>query len=155
MSTVKEAAKTKADIIQETLEYYSQDPCRRRAFDGGCHYLHIDPDGTKRRCAVGRCLSEEAKSNEIIGDYGQGAKSLALSHGNGDIDNLLAPEYRGHDIHFWLLLQGLHDHSRNWTDDGLSVNGELDVKRMCDMCAVDFDKIDFSSVNHSGVNPNG
>ena len=144
MSTVKEAAKTKADIIQETLEYYSQDPSRRALDDdGGCYYL--SPSG--RRCAIGRCLSEKAKANVDINNYFNGVVKLANNFGKADIDNLLAPEYRGHDVDFWHSLQGLHDRPCNWTSRGLSRSGVETVEKICSDHDVEIKDIDFNKVN--------
>ena len=143
ITTSKEVSK--ADILQETLEFYSQDPTRRAAKDKDCHYL-MD-DGTGRRCAVGRCLSGSAKTDDDISKYYAGCKGLAAKYGGGSIDNLLAPQYRGFSIDFWVNLQDLHDIQENWTDTGLSERGLSAVKRICFRAGIDFKELDFSSIS--------
>lgn len=143
----KKVVKTKPEILQETLEFYSQDPARRAYNEGVCYYLKIDEDGIKRRCSVGRCLSKEAKYNGGINRHPNGVKDLATNFGENNIDNLLAPEYHGHDVDFWASLQDLHDLTFNWTATGLSEEGVKSVEHVCDQHDIDIEEISFEKVN--------
>ena len=43
--------KTKTQIIEETFNYYNEDPSRRAKSDGKCQYLDVSGN----MCAFGRC----------------------------------------------------------------------------------------------------
>lgn len=106
--------KTKLEIIEETVNYYSEDTSRR-AFNGsGCEYLMEDG----RNCAVGRCFTEDGLSNfgncRTCFDY--------------DMIPYLKEEYRIDDYDFWCDLQELHDTNAFWNDNGLTKGGEAKVK---------------------------
>ncbi len=99
--------KTKLEILNETVEYYSQLGRRALRSDGSCVYKTLDG----RMCAVGRCmLSPE--------DYGRpGIITLCLGLPE-TLDSMLKPEYRGHLPGFWSSLQRLHDSAKHWNKDG-------------------------------------
>jgi hypothetical protein len=111
---------TKAEIIDETVAYYSRD-VRRRGLDlrRSCVYL----TGAGNRCAVGRCLRKPVLS--WADKHGNAADLLDASwaHGYEEADEIFLPRYQGHEVAFWVDLQGLHDGGRNWSDDGLSEGG--------------------------------
>lgn len=54
---------------------------------------------------------------------GQGARDLLHTYG----DSILKPEFRGHPFRFYDDIQSLHDRSGNWTETGLSEEGEEEV----------------------------
>lgn len=107
---------TKNEILIETVRFYSEDTTRRATISlGGCTY-RIPPTDTMpvRCCAVGRCMTEDAlnkywKCSDFV-------DSLVDKYESGDVDNILRPEYHGHDIDFWRKLQALHDHAQHWRD---------------------------------------
>jgi len=105
------------DILEDTIEYYSDDPTETRAsYDGDCVYT--DSDG--RHCAVGRYMREEFQTTEFYANQGQSVKSLAA-----DIDTYLDSKVIGLAENFWQSLQELHDNDTNWNDDaGLSEHGK-------------------------------
>ena len=82
--------KSKIEIIEELFDNgYCLNPETRAFDDGACMYLM--PDG--RKCAVGKCMINpdsriQGSVNRIYG-----------------LENLLKPEYRGHEVKFWLSLQ--------------------------------------------------
>lgn len=100
--------KTKLEIINETVEYYSHPNRRAQGKYNGCEY--ITKDG--RMCAVGRCLKDPDKLRNLSPD----ADEL-------DLENLLKEEYLGHENEFWYDLQTLHDSSIHWKDNKLSAQG--------------------------------
>ena len=106
--------KTKAEIIDETVEYYSAD-VSRRAVDhrGSCFYR--TPSG--KSCAVGRCLDPEKyqPKMETIDAY-ENIRKFS--------DAIFKPEYQGHERDFWNDLQKLHDRFEFWNDEGLTGDGE-------------------------------
>ena len=117
--------KTAKEIVEETVQYYGQDPVAKRAMStqerGKCCYLTSDG----RMCAVGRCL----RSPE---HYLYDSESVAFicSGDNQVLDDMLKPEYRGHPISFWQSLQELHDLNQNWDKQGITQAGIMAVKRI-------------------------
>ena len=110
--------KSKIEIIEETVAYYSEDTTRRGYEYGECLYM---TEGGKK-CAVGRCMN----------DYALG-KLKGVVEAVDDLENfqvLLKPEYRGHSIRFWGALQGLHDANKNWNVFGLTSVGKVEVEEL-------------------------
>lgn len=108
--------KTKLEIIEETVKYYSEDTSRR-AFNGrGCEYLTKDG----RMCAVGRCLSEEGLKK--YGLYSGRFCPLMIEY--------MKEEYKISDEFFWKELQHFHDANIYWNEMGLSEEGEDQVRKL-------------------------
>ena len=118
--------KTKTEIINETAEFYGADPTRRAILftaQGGhsiCAYLTEEG----KKCAVGRYLIERKK----ISNHGNGqkvcAKDLTCAVTSiEDLDQYLLPEYRGHEIDFWMKLQSFHDTDKYFSEKSLSEKG--------------------------------
>lgn len=102
--------KTKLEIIDETVAFYSKDPINRRSVNEDHRCMYKGPDG--KRCAFSRCCDE----NKIDGLVeGKAAPK--------NPDDFLKEEYHGHSPYFWKLIQTLHDDSYNWTATGLSEYG--------------------------------
>ena len=118
--------KTKLEIINETVDFYSQDVSRRAILNGS--YAYLTKDG--KMCAVGRCMKRPRlrTSKSRIFNY---AKALCTEDGiNQDLEPLLKKAYLGHDILFWKELQRLHDVSSHWCDTGLTEFGKRYVENM-------------------------
>lgn len=120
---------TKTEIIQETYNYYTQDPKRRG--------IQLDPAGnptarclykniaTGSRCAVGRCLVDEvvdAALHVFNNSYGS-VGNMFESQWN-ELETLLKPEYKGHSQYFWEQLQNFHDDPNNWGKEGITEQGK-------------------------------
>ena len=115
--------KTKEQIIEETGSFYNSnnrsvdqnlDP---NSFSGNCRY--IAPDG--KRCAFSRNCKDDEETNTKLKDCeGQNAETILNKNGQ----EVLLEEYQGHEPQFWNDLQGLHDREFNWTERGLSMEGE-------------------------------
>ena len=106
------------DILEDTIEHYSDAPSERRAMDsnGSCQYT--DADGN--HCAVGRYMREEFQTTEFYGNNGTSVSSLAA-----DVDTYLKSNVLGLPHQFWSALQDIHDGDGNWCDDtGLSGHGK-------------------------------
>lgn len=135
-----------AEIIMETIEYYGADPANKRGVrhgtrearrsDGGydtlptqtCEYAVTN--GETKYCAVGRCLSEEAKIwvVDVAGDISDLIQRWWNSNNSGDpaydmeedeefyLDEMMAEEYQGQTRRFWDDLQGIHDTHTNWSE---------------------------------------
>jgi hypothetical protein len=112
--------KTKKEILEEAFQYYAADPSRRATnAEGSCRYLMEDG----RKCAVGHCLIEGKK----ICFGGMQKDPIFAEIQANQIDNLdshLLPEYRGHSVDFWQELQYWHDNCLNFTETGLSEEGQ-------------------------------
>lgn len=102
--------KTKVEIINETVAFYSEDVKRRAVNeDGICEYKTKDG----RKCAVGRVLLAKAFRADI-----EGCNALEILERYGD--DILKKKYRGHEPQFWNKLQRIHDWEGHWNDDGLT-----------------------------------
>jgi hypothetical protein len=125
--------KTKVEIINETVEYYSQDPENRRSVNssGSCFYFN-----NSKKCAIGRCMlnpQEQEEKGDVFDlisiDILEFAEEEVDTISNRAIlDSLLKEEYRGHEILFWDGLQKLHDFGYNWSKEGLTEIGKSNVK---------------------------
>lgn len=108
--------KTKLEIIDETINYYSN-PNNRGITGNMCKYL----TDNGKMCAVGRCMAKPhtsylgAASRILIRD---GTQELKL-----ELEPLLKEEYRGHSVKFWNDLQHLHDRAQHFTYTGFSHKG--------------------------------
>lgn len=114
--------KTIAEIVNETLAYYEEDPGRRATNStGDCMYI----DCTGRMCAVGRCMLPEVLprlEGAVLGAFELHNRlgfdgALDENDECTSIDEVLKPEYRGHPAAFWDSLQSLHDQTRFWIGD--------------------------------------
>ena len=120
--------KTKREIILETKAAFSA-PNSRAMQDGNCRYLTKDG----KRCALGRVLlstdpeMEGFSLNSFMGKYRIGAIPFS--------DDLLKPEYRGHDPAFWEALQAWHDSETNFDFEGISAKGEDVIERLLEKWA--------------------
>lgn len=122
--------KSKGEIIAETLAYYRTHPRGLRS-SGACAYL-VSEDGFLSYCAVGRCMTDEAKQiqKDNLGQLGTCADKIwGFSFGSGvdqwnRVEQLLKEEYKGHSYKFWQSLQELHDASYHWCGSELSEAGE-------------------------------
>ncbi len=116
--------KTKLDIINETMEFYSADVSRRAMAADSYVCMYITSDG--RKCAVGRCFDENKISQYTYDRIeGYSVNNLPIT-----LDNLLKEEYKGHSSEFWNNLQGLHDHTNNWCETGLSLFGLSELNEL-------------------------
>lgn len=107
--------KTKEEIVLETLQAYNN-PANRAIIikDDRMVCLYRNTSATPpTHCAVGRCMTEEAldRASNIIEAF----QVLPFQIGFTYHDELLHPEYRGHEPDFWVTLQKLHDASCYWT----------------------------------------
>lgn len=97
---------TAEQIIDETVEFYRNNP---RAFDTENHScVYLDQDGNK--CAHSRCIDPEQVNLEQIHHF-TCAQDLIKKHD----DNIHLEKYRGHSPEFWGKIQDLHDLDKNWT----------------------------------------
>ena len=116
---------TKKQIIDDTAKYFNVN--NRATGDGGCSY--IDSNGNK--CAIGRYLKDELNKLEYFDDSIQkhsfgGEPVICFFSGGGIfLDEVIKPEYVGHEYKFWSDLQGFHDDNSYWDDTGLTEFGQL------------------------------
>lgn len=114
------------DLLQETINFYSEDISRRAEdISGSC--LYSTEDG--RNCAVGRCMTKKAK--ESIGTALIPASDLPTRYTRiNSIDPLMKPKYKGFQLWFWDKLQGIHDSDGNWIESGLTKQGKDRVENL-------------------------
>ena len=107
-------SKTKLEIIDETVEFYSNNPRSTRyknedgeKFPSQCCYINEKGNF----CAHSRCLTDEAR--EMVkgqGRNGSGAQFVIQCYG----DIIHKEEYQGHEPAFWIDVQKIHDTKENW-----------------------------------------
>lgn len=110
---------TQLEIIDETVAFYSADPGRRGMKDNLCAYQVIE-NGVEKKCGVGRCMTDEA-----IKEFGNSRDTVDEIF---DLENMLAPQYQGHDNDFWKEIQVFHDSPPNWNETGLTPIGKRQVE---------------------------
>lgn len=116
--------KTPIQIIDETVEFYSQDPAGRRA--QAYHTCVYYDEETGNKCAVGRCCVDSEVESP---DFPEDSVNIG-GEPNMAVLSRLKPEYQGHPWQLWAALQRLHDCTQCWSDTGLSKHGEALVKNM-------------------------
>ena len=107
--------KTPVELIKETVAYYKTH--KRGINDVGCAY--VGKHGT--HCAVGRCLTPQAK--EVIkkdkDKYNHTSASEIIPNLKAaGVAEPLLPEYAEIDECLWEELQDFHDTHRNWEEKG-------------------------------------
>jgi hypothetical protein len=120
---------TKIEIISETVEFYSADTSRRSfVFNyGSTSCMYNSGDG--RHCAVGRCMTEELKSQGVDLKNNNTALEEVIEN-YSEVDELLEQKYHGHPLKFWIDLQNFHDQNDNWDKKGVSIHGKMSLNRL-------------------------
>lgn len=116
----------RAVVLQDTIQYYSQDPDGRRCSDdNSCSYSPntLGIEATSEGCAVGRLLSAELRE-ELDRDF------EGKSVGHDLLFRTLPKEVQELGLVFLLKLQNLHDSDVYWDSKGLSKVGEEEVQRI-------------------------
>lgn len=132
--------KTKIQIIDETVEAYS-DPNNRAIHRGEnefdmdiCSYLTADG----KMCAFGRCELKPIDCRKTVEDRVRDMDFEQYIR-QENIDKLLKPEYRGHELCFWSDVQRLHDITKNFDEGGpnpgWSEYGRKEIARLKDKYA--------------------
>lgn len=106
--------KSMHEIIDETVEFYSNNP--RSIGAGRCKY--IGPNGTM--CAFARLVTNPTQLEEGY---------CCSSKDNWKIAEI-KDEYAGYSWDFYRNLQILHDDGDNWSFGKLSPEGEVFVKEL-------------------------
>jgi len=112
---------TKHQIIDETVDYYNNNPRSIRTdYEGAssCYYYHPD---NNIQCAFSRCTKEEFKDKLI--EQNESTVTNALSNLMLELDSILQDKYKGHDISFWEHIQRIHDKDSYWTNSKLNSSG--------------------------------
>ena len=118
---------SKLDIINEIAKKYSQDPSLRAVGDtleGNITFsqicLYFDPQ-TGNTCAFGHCTKHP---EQLRND------SLNMLTTDNTLDQLLKPQYHGHDLKFWEDIQRFHDLTEYWTRTSLSAKGQKHLDQL-------------------------
>jgi hypothetical protein len=116
------------DLLEETVQYYSEDTSRRGKDDRFFMCVYITDNGQK--CAVGRCMIEEyAEEFSNEGDVYELEDEVRTTYGE-KLDSVMQDEYKGYSTEFWSALQSLHDSEKFWDDEGLTEKGEERVEEI-------------------------
>lgn len=116
--------KTKIDIINETVEYYSVDPVARRsrASDGTCKYFGEDG----KMCAFAR-YAHPGWLDELKLLEGWSADTCLCVKGIPLNDEV---KHFSNDGEFWVAVQKLHDIDTYWDSTGLTESGVTEMQRL-------------------------
>lgn len=120
METV--ATKTKLQIIEETVEFYSNNPRSINAETEQCRYV----SDSGANCAFSRCCTDEGKTILHKEYEGRGVGSVLLA----SKETFLKPEYKGHSENFWRDIQQLHDGHAYWVRNRLTEDGKKQVENL-------------------------
>jgi len=116
-------------LIQQTVDYYSQNPTQKRCTgNGGCYYSpktagKPHSDG----CAVGRLLTPEQR--EILDDLDFGP-IICPSKDYIEQAPFLKDLFEKYSPDFLGDLQQLHDHKEYWNENGLTNYGKRYVEKL-------------------------
>jgi hypothetical protein len=115
--------KTQSEIVDETIAFYQVNPRSlnpdKNEYEARC--LYNGPNGTV--CAFSRCVIPEKRK-----ELPEGEGCWAILHKSGD--EILIPEYRGHEISFWEAIQSLHDDNEYWKANTLTQMGKERIERI-------------------------
>ena len=103
--------KSMHEIIDETVEFYSNNP--RSVVAGRCKYRGANG----AMCAFARMITNPQDLEEGLSCGNKGNWKVAK----------FKPEYEGHNPEFYVRLQQFHDSDINWSSGGLSADGEYFV----------------------------
>jgi hypothetical protein len=131
---------SKEEIINETVSFYSADPKRRNVSvnsttnSAQCNYVSTDG----RNCAVGRCLTTKVKDKLVTSEYNSsdfqglvvGMVNCSWAEADLNLNKVLKPSYRGHNLRFWEDLQSLHDVDDFWDETGLTIKGNQELDNL-------------------------
>jgi len=98
--------KSKKEIIQETIDVIQ---FWGRATDDVNQCVYRVENEDHPGCAIGKYILPNKYQEKF---ESKNASSIRNDHFG--FDDLLIPEYRGHNIMFWDDLQDLHDHFEHW-----------------------------------------
>ena len=114
--TQEEKNKRMLEILDETVEYYSNNP---RAVDENDKCQYLTKDG--RMCAVGRKLIRPEEVQRISDEHRtkNGISVVFIPN----LNRRLHKDCRGLPVYFWSVLQNLHDYSDYWGNGGLTEAG--------------------------------
>ena len=112
----------KVEIIKMVANHY--DNSNRGVGEFGCVYFNSN---TGNKCAVGMCMTNEALDE--FGEFDDSAHGLNehIVEQGREFDLMLKPEFRGHAVDFWDLLQNFHDTNDNWCYRGLTDEGRKNL----------------------------
>lgn len=140
---------TYSELLEETVQYYSEDPENKRGLNHYANCSYKTEDG--KMCAVGRCIIHpELFQKAGAGDFTnlleyipyrdfedlteEDIQHLGDGH-QGKISKILKPEYKHLTEHrFWDSLQHLHDSNSFWDKNGLTIKGEIKVDNLKIYC---------------------
>ena len=100
---------TKLEIINETVAYYETHPRAIKCDSDDTHSSCWYRNDKGEMCAIGRIMTGAA-----LDKYAEDGNSISTGFFNKSIDEILKPQYAGHQLLFWKQLQNLHDVETNW-----------------------------------------
>lgn len=105
------------NFIETELGYYIADPSKRSTNGSYCFYKHANGN----KCVIGKHIPEDKYTDKLENGY---------SVGNIEIWELLPKSIQQLGKPFLQECQYIHDNEDNWTDTGLSEEGELAVSNL-------------------------
>jgi hypothetical protein len=114
--TEEELKKARLTFLEDTSQFYSEDPVGRRSVD--CHGKSKYRDSNGNRCAIGRYIPDEDYSYFLEG------MSIESKDNRGDYLIKLPSSLEKLGREFLGQVQSLHDTNYNWDEKGLSSVGK-------------------------------
>lgn len=121
---MKNLKQRQAKVLQETLEYYQQDPEGRRCtYDSVCSYSPktVGKESTSEGCAVGRLLTPELRERLDRENEGDNSNQVFFK---------LPIEIQELGKGFLKGLQCFHDEDSYWDMEGLTEEGKEQYNRL-------------------------
>lgn len=136
---MKTHTKSMLEILTETVAYYAEDPKGRRSYTTNLPrrpcLLVGDTGDPIGRCMLPDAIVHGSVWSKVVHVAPHELSIPALEIVN--LDEILRPEYRGHPVGFWSLLQYyLHASDQVWgADGGLTEDGEFCVNQLTEVIA--------------------
>jgi len=111
---------TKIEIIDETIEYYENNPRSIDVSQYGTSCMYLGPNG--ENCGFSRCCKQETVEKLHKENEGYGIHDFMLDY--------LKEQYTGHNTEFWTNIQMLHDTGSYWKNNKLTTSGKAFVKTL-------------------------
>lgn len=108
--------KQQLKFIESELGYYIADPSKRSSNGNYCFYRN-----GSNTCVIGKQIPKEKYTDSLEDGYSVSAN---------EIFSLLPESVQQLGIPFLQACQGIHDNEDNWTEVGLSEEGELAVSNL-------------------------
>lgn len=126
--TATELAKLRRDFLQDTVNYYNENPKRRSRNDRKCYYNGANAKGCEGDgCAIGRVLPLELRKH-----LDERFTNGGVPSGVRNVFGLLPDSLKVLECEFLERIQEFHDYNSFWDDESITSRGASQVDAICD-----------------------